>query len=84
MIEYMFLEEDGETQYWLGGTILRGMGSKKSAKDWWTVAFEDDSNLGVSSSRFAMSSAYVANGLAWADQVKCAESERGSVWRIAA
>ena len=48
MIEYMFLEEDGETQYWLGGTILRGMGSKKSAKDWWTVAFEDDSNLGVS------------------------------------
>ena len=32
----------------LGGTILRGMGSKKSAKDWWTVAFEDDSNLGVS------------------------------------
>ena len=48
MIEYMFLEEDGETQFWLGGTILRGMGSKKSAKDWWTVAFEDDSNLGVS------------------------------------
>ena len=56
MIEYMFLEEDGETQYWLGGTILRGMGSKKSAKDWWTVAFEDDSNLGVSSSHLALSS----------------------------
>ena len=83
MIEYMFLEEDGETQYWLGGTILRGMGSKKSAKDWWTVAFEDDSNLGVSLESLGFVF-LLADGLAWAAQVKCAESERGSVWRIAA
>ena len=65
MIEYMFLEEDGETQYWLGGTILRGMGSKKSAKDWWTVAFEDDSNLGVSLEWVGcVFFAFVADGLA--------------------